>query len=282
MSCPIVNLRPLQAGGNGDLYVGQRSDTGEYVVVKYLREHHLSHARKAFAREIRILGRQLRGLVPLLSSDLASGRPYYVMPYLPGGPLTQYAGRLLDGQLHAVAMEIAMTLATLHAANIAHGDIKPDNILVTHDGHLQVADPLGNGVGCTMLFSQNRGGTPGYWAPEVCAGGPISGPADVYSYGALLYQLLTGRKPNDGQKLDPVSEGYVNAPIVIQVIVACCCNIPAARPTMQEVLRILRGEKWADIQAERKKREEQIAAISVFGALAALVFALAKSGRAVA
>ncbi|MGB7603144.1 MAG: serine/threonine-protein kinase [Candidatus Sulfotelmatobacter sp.] len=282
MSCPIVNLRPLQAGGNGDLYVGQRSDTGEYVVVKYLREHHLSHARKAFAREIRILGRQLRGLVPLLSSDLASGRPYYVMPYLPGGPLTQYAGRLLDGQLHAVAMEIAMTLATLHAANIAHGDIKPDNILVTHDGHLQVADPLGNGVGCTMLFSQNRGGTPGYWAPEVCAGAPISGPADVYSYGALLYQLLTGRKPNDGQKLDPVSEGYVNAPIVIQVIVACCCNIPAARPTMQEVLRILRGEKWADIQAERKKREEQIAAISVFGALAALVFALAKSGRAVA
>ena len=203
------------------------------------------------------------------------------MPYLPGGPLTQYAGRLLDGQLHAVAMEIAMTLATLHAANIAHGDIKPDNIQ-RPPGHLQVADPLGNGVGCTMLFSQNRGGTPGYWAPEVCAGAPISGPADVYSYGALLYQLLTGRKPNDGQKLDPVSEGYVNAPIVIQVIVACCCNIPAARPPMQEVLRILRGEKWADIQAERKKREEQIAAISVFGALAALVFALAKSGRAVA
>jgi serine/threonine protein kinase len=203
------------------------------------------------------------------------------MPYLPGGPLTQYAGRLFDGQVHAVAMEIAMTLATLHAANIAHGDIKPDNILVTHDGHLQVADPLGNGVGCTMLFSQNRGGTPGYWAPEVCAGAPISYPADVYSYGALLYQLLTGRKPNDGQKFDPVSDGYVNAPFVVQVIVACCCNIPAARPTMQEVLRILRGEKWSDIQAERKKREEQIVAICVFGALAALGLALAKSGRAV-
>jgi eukaryotic-like serine/threonine-protein kinase len=282
MSCTIVNLRPLQAGGNGDLYLGQRSDNGEHVVVKYLREHHLPHARKAFAREIRILGRQLRGLVPLLSSDLVGGRPYYVMPYLPGGPLTQYAGRLLDGQVHAVAMEIAMTLATLHAANIAHGDIKPDNILVTHDGHLQVADPLGNGVGCTMLFSQNRGGTPGFWAPEVCAGAPISYPADVYSYGALLYQLLTGRKPNDGQKFDPVSDGYVNAPIVVQVIVACCCNIPAARPTMQEVLRILRGEKWSEIQAERKKRDEQIVAICVFGALAALGLALAKSGRAVA
>jgi serine/threonine protein kinase len=186
----------------------------------------------------------------------------------------------VDGQLHAVALEIAMTLATLHAANIAHGDIKPDNVLITHDGHLQVADPLGNGVGCTMLFSQNRGGTPGYWAPEVCAGAPISCPADVYSYGALLYHLLTGRKPTDGQKFDPVSEGYVNAPTVVQVIVACCCNVPAARPTMQEVLRILRGESWSDIQAERKKREDQIAAIGLIGLLALLGIALAKAGRA--
>ena len=61
MACLVLNLQPLSAGGNGDLYLGQRGDNGEYVVVKYLREHHLPHARKAFAREIRILGRQLRG-----------------------------------------------------------------------------------------------------------------------------------------------------------------------------------------------------------------------------
>ena len=228
-------------------------------------------------REIRILGRRLQGLVPLLSSDMVSGRPYYVMPYLPGGPLTRYAGRLLDGQLHAVAVEIAMALATLHAVRIAHGDIKPDNILVTQDGHLQVADPLGNGVGCTMLFSQNRGGTPGYWAPEVRAGAPISCQADVHSYGALLYELLTGRKPKDGQKFDPISEGYVNAPVIAEIIIACCCSVPGARPTMQEVLRILRGHKWADIQAERKRREEQIAALCFLGGLAVLGVAVARS-----
>lgn len=280
MGCLVLNLRPLGAGGNGDLFLGQRSDNGEYVVVKYLRECHLPHARKAFAREVRILGRQLRGLVPLLSSDMASGRPYYVMPYLPGGPLTQYAGRLLEGQLHAVAMEIATTLTTLHAANIAHGDIKPDNILVTHDGHLQVADPLGNGVGCTVLFSQNRGGTPGYWAPEVRLGTPISCLGDVYSYGASLYQLLTGRKPTDGQTFDPVSEGYVNAPNIAEIIVACCGDVPAARPTMQEVIRILKGERWADIQTERKKRQEQVGTLCFLCALAVLGFVVAKSGKA--
>jgi len=55
MSHPILNLRQLGSGGNGDIYIGQRSDTGEWVVVKYLRESHLPYARKAFEREVRIL-----------------------------------------------------------------------------------------------------------------------------------------------------------------------------------------------------------------------------------
>ena len=64
MSYPIQILRQLGAGGNGDIYIGQRVDTRECVVVKYLREPHLLHARKAFEREVRILQRKLRGIVP--------------------------------------------------------------------------------------------------------------------------------------------------------------------------------------------------------------------------
>ncbi len=134
MSYPIQILRQLGAGGNGDIYIGQRLDTREFVVVKYLREHHLPHTRKAFEREVRILQRKLRGIVPLISADLVSEQPYYVMPYLTGGPLTQHGGRLFDVQLHNVAFELAQTFATLHATNIYHGDIKPDNILVSGDG----------------------------------------------------------------------------------------------------------------------------------------------------
>ena len=275
MNVQILALHPLNSGGYGDVFVGRRSDTGERVVVKFLREAHLAHARKAFEREVRILRRGLRGLMPLLSADLRSKRPYYVMPYLDRGPLSPYAGRLTDAQLYGIAKELALTLATLHSRSIAHGDFKPDNILVNQDGRLQVADPLGNGMGCTMLFSQNHGGTPGYWAPEVRAGGPISYSGDVYSYGATLYELLTGRRPQDGRRLDPTSEGYVNAPIVRQLIAACCNFNPLARPTIQEVLRVLSGEQWPDIQAARKQTQERVTAAFFIGSLLLLGFTLA-------
>lgn len=277
MSYQIVNLRALNSGGNGDLFIGQRSDNGERVVVKYLREFHLAHARRAFAREAGILARKLQGLIPLLFANTAAERPYYVMPYQKGGALTQYAGRLTDGQLEIIGAELARTLANLHAAYEAHGDVKPDNVLVTHDGRLQIADPLGNGTVFTMLFSENHGGTPGYWAPEIRAGGSISRAGDVYSYGATMYHLQTGRRPKDGQRLDPASEGYRNAPRIREIIAACCQLDPGARPSMQEVLRILGGEQWADIQGARKQRQE-LAAACVIGVLGLLGAALIAQG----
>jgi len=275
MSSHVINLRALYSGGNGDLFVGQRSDTGANVVVKFLREHHLPHARKAFLREVRILSRGIRGLVPLVFANTEAERPYYVMPYLQGGPLSRYKGQLGAGQLERVAADLASTLATLHAARVAHGDIKPDNVLVSDDGRLQVADPLGNGIGCTVFFSQNRGGTPGYWAPEIRAGGQISCAGDVYSYGATLYELQTGRKPQDGQRLDSSSVGYANSTKIQQIISVCCQQDPAARPTMQEVGRLLQGVQWKDIELERKQTQERVRATCVLGGVLLLGLALA-------
>jgi serine/threonine protein kinase len=268
MSFRFVVLNALLFGGNGDLFIGQRTDTGEYVVPKFLREHRLPEARRAFAREVRILVSKPRGFVPLLGWDTDAERPYYVMPYFPRGSLTQYASKLSDYELHGVATELADTLAAFHARWCAHGDFKPDNVLLDQEGRLLVGDPLGNGLGCAGLFSQhNGGGTPGYRAPEVRAGAAISQAGDVYSYGATLYELLTGRRPQDGQRLGPASEGYGNAPKIREVIAACCQFDPNARPTMQEVLRVLRGERWADIQAARKKNQQLVGALIGIGIL---------------
>jgi serine/threonine protein kinase len=168
-------------------------------------------------------------------------------------------------QLQQVAESLAGTLANLHIAFDMHGDIKPDNVLLTKQGLLQVADPLGNGTLFTILFAENRGGTPGYMAPEIMAGGTISRASDVYSYGATIYHLLTGKIPQNGQRFDLPSEGNGYEPRMFELVTACCDPNPSARPTMQEVLQMLRGKPWASIRESRKQREEFVKAACVFG-----------------
>lgn len=263
MSFQVLNMLVFGAGGCGDLFIGVRSDTRESVVVKYLREAHIPHNRKAFEREVRFLARRLRGIVPLLGWNIADERPFYVMPLMKGGALSKYAGKLNEPQLRAVALDLARTLVNLHAANAVHGDFKPDNILLTEDGQLQVADPLGNGSLLTILFSENRGGTPGYMAPEIAAGGSISSQADVHSFGATLYHLATGLVPQPSRHLDLQAEG-LRVPIDIrEMIVICCQDNPSARPTMQEIVRMLEGASWAEIQEARRRTQGIVAVAGV-------------------
>lgn len=251
----ILNCRRLDSGGYGDVFLGELSDTGQTVVVKVLRDYQMPHARRAFEREVRILKRQLNGMVPLLFANMNAQPPYYGMPWL-SGTLTQYAGRLRESQLNAVAMQIASTILNLHMGGDTHGDIKPDNILVSAEGEIHVGDPLGSGVAFTLFFSDKHGGTPGYWAPEVRGGQAISKLADVFSIGATLYHLMTGQRPQDNQRLDNLCQRYPAFPKICEVIAACCQVDPRARPTMQEAVHILRGQSWKDIQEERKQRQE--------------------------
>jgi len=129
-----------------------------------------------------------------------------------------------------------------------------------------------------MLFSENCGGTPGYCAPEIRAGASISRAGDVYSFGATLHHLVTGCRPQVGQRPDPSSDGYAIAPKIREVVSACCHWNPNARPTMQEVLRILAGEQWADIQARKRQVEGFVAAGCLVG-LVVLAVGLLHKGR---
>jgi serine/threonine protein kinase len=181
--------------------------------------------------------------------------------------LTTHAGKLSESQPIAVAVDLAHTLGDVHARFDAHGDVKPDNILVTHDGHLQVADPLGNGINCTVVFAQNHGGTPGYWAPEISAGGAVSASGDVYAFGATLYHLATGRRPYDGQRLDLAVKSCPVPSKIQEVITACCQSSASDRPSMKEVLRILAGERWTDIQASNRRTQGVVMAACILGGL---------------
>lgn len=278
MKYPFTILRPLCAGGNGDLYVGNLRANGANIIVKLLREYAIVDARKGFAREVRMLARRIPGLVPVLFADTAGVRPFYVMPFLKGGALTRYAGRLTDDQLQKIAFELARTIANLHAAFEVHGDIKPDNILVSDDGRIQVGDPLGNGTLFTILFAPNHGGTPGYWAPEIRAGAPISYAGDVYSFGATLYHLKSGRRPQDGERLDGLVQSDGSSAKIWEIIGACCQPDQRSRPNMQEVLLMLRGLRWVDILEQKRQRLELLKVVGVF-AIGVLAIAVVTGGK---
>jgi serine/threonine protein kinase len=158
--------------------------------------------------------------------------------------------------------------------HVSHGDIKPDNILVSDEGKIQVADPLGNGIGCTVLFSQNHGGTPGYWAPEIRERKPISQPGDIYSYGATLFHILTGEKPEDGQRFDLALKRFKRAPRIREMIISCCHPDPAVRPNIQETIRLLNGESWTQIEKSRQE-QRQLTGVLALGLLGLLGLALA-------
>jgi len=222
---------------------------------------------------VRVLQHGHAGVVSVIFADVEAAQPYYVMPYFPGGSLSAYAGKLSAAQLRNVAAEIAGTIAALHGTGTSHGDIKPDNTLVTHEGRLRVGDPLGNGPGCTILFSENCGGTPGYMAPEIRQGTPISPSGDIYSYGATLLHLATGRRPREGERPDLLTHQSAIVPDVRAIIVACCNPLAAKRPGISDVLRMLRGESWQGIQRARENMKNMFllgGAALAFGALVAL------------
>jgi serine/threonine protein kinase len=268
-------VRPLDSGGRGDVHLYYFRTKNLQVAVKFLRDSHVRHQKRAFFREIDMLAKQLPGMVKLLDFNKLANPPYYVMEYLGGGTLTQYAGRLPEDHLLTLARGLANVLATFHSKCGPHGDYKPDNIFAAQDGKLKLGDPAGNGFGFSVLLAPARGGTPGYWAPEIQNNGTVSPQADVFSFGATLYHLVTGRRPVDAQQLDPLANGFMCPARLREVILLCTRTDPNTRPTMQHVVRFLDGESWASIRAEveaQLERQKGFVGLTLLGFLFAIPF----------
>jgi serine/threonine-protein kinase len=198
----------------GEVYLAEDTRLGRQVALKRPSEAWLSmpDARERLHREASAAGRlnhpNIAAIYDVLDVD---SQPYIVMEYVEGESLARVLRRgalPLDNAI-AVGTEIAGALAAAHAKGIVHRDLKPANISLTPDGHAKVLD-FGLAKGPAPKDASAQGdlntitvpgqamGTPGYSSPEQLVGAPADPRDDIFSLGVVLYELLTGRRPFDG------------------------------------------------------------------------------------
>ncbi len=202
----------LGRGGFGDAYLADDSALARRVVIKLLINLSEPTIRERFTREARIAANIHHPAVVQVHDigALPDGRPYFVMEFVDGMSLTDFikqrgASLLLSHALTLLA-EAAEGLAVAHKMEVVHRDIKPDNILVTRDGHAKLIDfgiakKAVQESDASSAKHTNMGtvlGTPRYISPEQATAKVLAGASDLYSLGCVMYVLLTGRSPFDG------------------------------------------------------------------------------------
>jgi serine/threonine protein kinase len=215
-------LRILGAGGMGIVLLARDSHSGRDVAIKLIKSDLVTNQTVVhrFLKEAGHLKRlRHTNVVPVQEiSDRAEG-PYFVMPYFEKGSL---ANRIKPGQpldtesILDIAAQVAEGLSFAHRSGIIHRDLKPANILLTADGKACLADfglarTLFNDTLVDVGSRQLEGTTP-YMSPAVAAGDAEDTRCDIYSFGALLYEMLTGHPPYEGRGAKEILDHIIAGP----------------------------------------------------------------------
>ena len=218
---PYEILRKIGSGGMGTVYLGRHVDTQLEAAVKVLPS---SMAREPgtidrFEREIDAM-RQLAGphIVELFESghDEPTDQMWFAMEYVEGETLTDCIRtnrRLPWEQSVDIAIQICSALKTAHATGVVHRDLKPSNLLIGDDGVVKLTD-----FGVAQVFAAQRLtvtggiiGTAEYMSPEQAQGRRCTRKSDLYSLGAVLYVMLTGRPPFTGKSIVDIIQKHSTA-----------------------------------------------------------------------
>ncbi len=191
---PYEILAPLGAGGMGEVWKASDTRLHRIVAIKRLNAQHTARFEQE-ARAIAALNH------PHICQIYDVGPDYLVMEYIDGAPLLSEnkRGLLPLEQALPLAIQIAAALENAHARGIVHRDLKPGNILITSAGQAKLLD-----FGLAKLtadedatLSMAISGTPLYMSPEQAEGKPLDARSDIFSFGAVLYEMLAGRRSFD-------------------------------------------------------------------------------------
>jgi branched-chain amino acid transport system substrate-binding protein len=208
-------------GAMGTVYRATDAQTGQDVAIKVIaRDLALDRDMlERFRREGEAL-RQLRhpNIVSFVDMFAHEGQQLIVMEYVPGGSLHDALrqGPLSVDRTRRMALELCDALTRAHHLNIIHRDLKPENVLLTADGSPKLTDfgvaRLVN-EGTRLTGTGAQVGTPFYMSPEAWEGKPLDAQTDIWSLGIVLYEMLSGRVPFNGDTVVAVMNKVLNAPL---------------------------------------------------------------------
>jgi TolB-like protein/Flp pilus assembly protein TadD len=214
---PYEILSPLGAGGMGEVYRAKDPRLGRDVAIKVLPASFSADADRLrrFEQEAKAAGvLNHPNITAVYDIGQHEGAPYVVQELLEGETLRSSlaGGRLPPRKAIDYALQIAHGLAAAHEKGIVHRDLKPENLFVTKDGRVKILD-----FGLAKLTHQEEGGqatnlptasagtepgvvmgTLGYMSPEQVKGKPADARSDIFSFGAILYELLSGKRAFHG------------------------------------------------------------------------------------
>lgn len=276
-------LDKIGEGGMGVVYRARDTQLDRLVAIKLLRSDKGADAerRRRFIQEARAASALNHpGIVTIYEIGSVDGADFIVMEFVPGRTLEQLIGRsgMPANQALKCGIQIAAALAKAHAAGITHRDLKPSNVIVGDDGRVRILDfglakltevhaPSSQESQTRTAHIQETGhtaegtllGTFSYMSPEQAEGKPVDSRSDIFSFGSLLYEMVTGHRAFHGQTpMGTIASVIHQEPRPLSELV------PAAPPELDKVIsRCLRkdpdrrAQHMADVQLALEEIREE-------------------------
>ena len=214
-------LHPLGKGGMSRVYLVERLRDGAQLALKFA-DGSVSEDSEMLYRFVEEYGllEQLHhpNVLQIYDQGVTDDVLFIVMEYLPGGTLKQYIGNkgMEPERAWSVLREMVQALVEVHRMGIIHRDIKPENIMLRNDGAAVLGD---FGVARRIYKAHRHGqieyivGTPYFMSPEQALGDIEDESTDIYSMGAVFFNMLTGEKPYKGESLEEIVQQHLHAPV---------------------------------------------------------------------